>query len=351
MNITKLFGCITEISLRASGIAAGVLAIRLLVRKMPGKYGCILWMTAFFAFLIPASVRITCTIPMKAQSGMSAGQAERLRMGIPAEMRYAAQKDKNPNEGHAEYHAVPGRISAESTDVYRRILAAVWAAGIVIFLIWQTYRYWHLKRILSVAVRKSGNVYVSDKVDSPFLMGLLAPNIYLPANMDEKTAYFAVLHEQMHQQRKDYLVKFAVFLICACYWWNEYASLADTVQEEGSSADISDKSHLPEEFWEDRIREYTGFPEYYVYRDYNPYEKEQKKGLLFIRVFGTYNWYMSKDFMKVWKKPVTEIAGQIIEQFEEIKEVRVCWDETIGKKGRSGAGVKPVGIIQMAKYK
>ena len=64
------------------------------------------------------------------------------------------------------------------------------------------------------------NIYESEFVDSPFVFGVVKPNIYLPMHMDEGTAAYVIAHEHAHLARRDHWWKVLGYLVLALHWFN-----------------------------------------------------------------------------------------------------------------------------------
>lgn len=45
------------------------------------------------------------------------------------------------------------------------------------------------------------NIRLADHIQSPFVLGLLRPRIYLPSGLPEKEREYLILHEQIHIRR------------------------------------------------------------------------------------------------------------------------------------------------------
>ncbi len=64
-------------------------------------------------------------------------------------------------------------------------------------------------------------IYISDIVPSPFMMGLFHPKIMLPrADYEEDELYLILKHELIHCRKWDYLYRRVVFCLCSVYWFN-----------------------------------------------------------------------------------------------------------------------------------
>ena len=77
-----------------------------------------------------------------------------------------------------------------------------------------------LKRKLATAILLRDNIYESEFVDSPFVFGVVKPNIYLPMHMDEGTAAYVIAHECAHLARRDHWWKVLGYLVLALHWFN-----------------------------------------------------------------------------------------------------------------------------------
>ena len=77
-----------------------------------------------------------------------------------------------------------------------------------------------LKKKLATAILLRDNIYESEFVDSPFVFGVVKPNIYLPMHMDEGTAAHVIAHERAHLARRDHWWKVLGYLVLALHWFN-----------------------------------------------------------------------------------------------------------------------------------
>lgn len=256
-GITRIFRYSMQISIRAVWVVLLAFAVRFLARKAEGRYLCILWMAAFFAFLCPMSFGIPCVVPQEVMqkiesivpgcSGDGAEQVQTVRMDG---RENAGKIDEEPGENQKETGELgdsqfledswnqefmewwnPGyrmtgtavlvqNTGTERAPVWIAAAACLWFTVLCILLLWQISKYIRMKRRLATAVKLSDQVYATDQLDSPVLFGYVYPLIYLPAVLEAETMRYAVLHEQMHISRRDYLCKLAAFVISTVYWWN-----------------------------------------------------------------------------------------------------------------------------------
>ena len=98
--------------------------------------------------------------------------------------------------------------------------AVVWltvaAALIIAFLI----IYFGTLRELGGARQLRDNIFVSDKVKTPAVYGILRPRIILPCEYDESTLHFILLHENAHIRRGDNFWRVLALILTCVHWFN-----------------------------------------------------------------------------------------------------------------------------------
>lgn len=96
----------------------------------------------------------------------------------------------------------------------------VWLIGMMAILFRNLFMVFRMRKHLEKAVRYRGNIYESDNIPSPFVMGIMCPKIYIPFRLDEEEREYILMHEQYHIKRRDYLVKLFAFLLLCVYWFH-----------------------------------------------------------------------------------------------------------------------------------
>ena len=69
------------------------------------------------------------------------------------------------------------------------------------------------------------NVYLSEKISSPAVYGVLRPKIVLPASYKDRDIELIVQHEKTHIRGLDNLWRMIAFLIVAVHWFNPFSWL------------------------------------------------------------------------------------------------------------------------------
>ena len=75
------------------------------------------------------------------------------------------------------------------------------------------------------AKKLKDNIYISDKIKTPAVYGIIKPKIILPIEYQESELNYILMHENAHIKRKDNLVRLLAFIIVCLHWFNPFAWL------------------------------------------------------------------------------------------------------------------------------
>lgn len=211
-----IFLQIVNLSITAGWMILAVLLLRVILRKAPKWVFCMLWgmvavrllcpVTLESAWsLIPSSKPLPENIIYTAQPYIQSGVTTIDNLVNP--MLDAAM---TPNAGD----------SANPTQVWAFILSLVWIAGMVIMAVYAWISYAMLKRRVSTATLLEKGVKQSEAVDSPFVLGVFRPMIYLPYGLEDADLAHVIAHERAHIARKDHWWKPLGFLLLTIYWFH-----------------------------------------------------------------------------------------------------------------------------------
>lgn len=231
-----LFLKILSLSLGATYVAAAVIALRFLLKRTPRWIVCAMWGLVAIRLLCPftleSAVSLVPSPDFRPAQLNSANQPETpAQTSRPSAARPAqAGAVQAPTESPAQaLTSAPAEIPEESqTPTQSRIalFARVWllgVAGMLGYLIFSTLR---LRRRVGVSIPMAENVRCSESVDTPFVLGLLRPVIYLPASVSPEDIPYVLAHEQTHIRRRDHWWKPLGFVLLSVYWFNPVLWLA-----------------------------------------------------------------------------------------------------------------------------
>ena len=201
--MSTLFLKIVHMSVSASWIAAAVLVLRLCLKRAPKWVNVLLWGFVAVRLLFPFSIESTLSLLPRTDAVLPAA------MTAPAAPMQA---------GAAPVTSSSAAVSP--VPVWLPILAWVWTAGIAVLLLYTAVSTLRLRYKVREAVRLQGNIYQSERIGSPFVLGTLRPKIYLPYRMDSRDRQHVIAHEQAHLRRGDHLWKPLGFLLLTLHWFN-----------------------------------------------------------------------------------------------------------------------------------
>ena len=214
--MSELFLKIVNMSISASWVVIAVLTLRFCLKKAPKWVNVLLWgiVAARMVFpfsiesvlsLIPSAETISPTIMME--------QTPSVQTGVPA-LNHVI----NPVIS-GSFTPAPG-ASANPLQIWIPILTGIWLFGVAALFLYSAASYWRLRRKVCEAVILRGNIYQSENVCSPFVLGIIKPKIYLPYHMDSREMDHVIAHEQTHIRRKDHWWKPLGFLLLTIHWFN-----------------------------------------------------------------------------------------------------------------------------------
>lgn len=97
--------------------------------------------------------------------------------------------------------------------------AYIWLCGCIVLLVRNLFLIWRTKQIVLMAIRRKDNIYESECISTPFVLGIVRPKIYIPFNLSEQEREYILKHEQYHIRRKDQIIKICAYILCVIYWF------------------------------------------------------------------------------------------------------------------------------------
>lgn len=232
-----IFLKILNMSLTATYVIAAVLLIRLLLKRAPKKYSYLLWAIVLFRLVCPVSISSEFSIFNAPPFDMTAAQknSPSALSYVPADIGYMEKPGMTvgiPTMNAMISESLPPAAPAASVNplqLWIKIGTIVWGSGVAALLLYALVSYFRLKRRMVTAVRLNNQIYESDSIRSPFILGFIKPRIYIPFGLREQERIYILKHEAYHLKRKDHLIKPLAFAVLAIHWFNPFAWLAFTL--------------------------------------------------------------------------------------------------------------------------
>jgi beta-lactamase regulating signal transducer with metallopeptidase domain len=285
----NVFFKLLNMSIAAGWLVLAVAALRLVFKKAPRWVFCVLWAMVALRLALPFSVQSPFSVvpsvntvsvvtePVSSDPVSVPDEYSAPQTAIPAEVS-SPQGYVSPSEHSAPEEpvsrpaytetvtppAIPGIVDPAQTDnahqqiqriviktgipaIDNTISAAeteraytgeeqtgdigavlfwIWASGAALMASYAAFSYLRLRLRLRCSIKGADGAYVCDTIDTPFILGLFRPRIYVPSGMNGRERSYVLAHEKAHLRRFDHLWKPLGYLMLAAYWFNPLMWLA-----------------------------------------------------------------------------------------------------------------------------
>ena len=168
-------------SIHGSVVILAVILLRLILRKTPKKYICLLWLLTGIRLLMPIEIRSDLSLQPD--------------FALPTELNLPA------------------------------LLPWIWGAVAICFGVYSLISYLKLKNQVREAVRIRGG-WECDRIETAFILGFIKPRIYIPMGMNRQARKHILEHERTHLDKGDHWIKMIGFLALALHWFNPLVWIA-----------------------------------------------------------------------------------------------------------------------------
>lgn len=217
----KLFDTVLELSWQAGLIALAVMAVRLVLRKKASRRAlCVLWVLVALRLLLPVSLTVESPVSLQAEEApvsRAYHAMQEARTSVPEEAAPAPAESSG-----AAAAVVPAEPAAEPVTLrtFVRWLPWIWVIGMGCMAAYMLLSFIWMRLTLRRAEHIRDNVYRCTQWSTPFVLGIIAPCIYVPESVSEEDLPQVLAHERCHIRRWDHVVKPFAFLLLAVNWFN-----------------------------------------------------------------------------------------------------------------------------------
>lgn len=242
---------VLNMSLTAGYCILAVLIARLLLRRAPKKFSYLLWLVVAFRLCCPVSFSSPASLFNLAffdrevagghtmdylQEDVGMQPAPQLSTGVTVSAWQSAEGSHGGNAPEGSFALSENAKEAQSlkiplpsgnpnnsvnpVQVWGAVGFLLWLAGMGVMLLCGGVSYLLLGRRLRNAVLLRENIYQSEQVKSPFILGFFRPRIYIPYGLEEQTLELVLAHERCHLRRRDHWIKLFAYLLLSVHWFN-----------------------------------------------------------------------------------------------------------------------------------
>jgi beta-lactamase regulating signal transducer with metallopeptidase domain len=207
-------------SLTASYVILFVILVRLVLKKAPKVISYALWGVVAFRLLCPFSFEgMFSLLPVSVTP-------------IPYDIAY--QQNPQINSSIIAVDAYINRAlpypsveaSVNPLQIYTFLGAYIWVLGIAVMIVYSVTSVLTLKCRLRSVRHIKRNVYETNNLKTPFVLGIFRPRIYIPAGLTAEEKSHIILHENTHIRRYDHIIKPFAFFVLSIHWFNPLVWIA-----------------------------------------------------------------------------------------------------------------------------
>ena len=214
--MSALFLGVLNLAINASGLILAVIAARLLLKKAPKWISCLLWGLVAVRLLCPFSLE-------SALSLLPSGKVvpENIEMAQDPHIDSGVRMIDNAVNPVIERSFSPDTMSsANPMQVVVFAASVLWLIGMAVMFLYALISFILLKRKVRASIAANGRAQGCDEINSPFILGIFRPVIYVPSGLNKKTLELVIAHEEAHLKRHDHWWKPFGFILLSVYWFN-----------------------------------------------------------------------------------------------------------------------------------
>ena len=222
--IQSAFLSVIHMSLSAGVIVLVVIALRFVLRRSTKHFRFLLWSIVMVRLILPSLPKSEYSLMPRGELFNETGR--RLSYMIDnrlPDIEFDTFSDISANE----YHQAGGDNIVESHMASPSLyLPIIWASGVAVMLTYALASYIRLRRRVAASIEVEKGVMQCDEIDSPFILGLFRPKIYIPSSITEPALTSVLAHEREHISKHDHWGKLLGFVLLSIHWFNPLIWLA-----------------------------------------------------------------------------------------------------------------------------
>ena len=212
----RIFSALLNRAVAATLLILAVCVYRALSPKAPKWTRLFLWALAGLRLCLPFSIRSAWSLVpsekiLDYETAQYAAKPE-ITSGIAALNRAV-------NPAFGESFAATPAASVNPLQVWMHLAGIVWAIGVLALLLAALVSVWKLRRRVQASIELTKGVRLCDAIDTPFLLGLFRPTVYLPSQLSQQERDVVLAHEAAHKTHGDCIWKLLGYGILCVYWF------------------------------------------------------------------------------------------------------------------------------------
>lgn len=212
----RIFSALLNRAVAATLLILAVCVYRALSPKAPKWTRLFLWALAGLRLCLPFSIRSAWSLVpsekiLDYETAQYAAKPE-ITSGIAALNRAV-------NPAFGESFAATPAASVNPLQVWMHLAGLVWAIGVLALLLLALVSVRRIRRRVRASIELQKGVRLCDAIDTPFLLGLFRPTVYLPSQLSQQERDVVLAHEAAHKTHGDCVWKGLGYGILCVYWF------------------------------------------------------------------------------------------------------------------------------------
>ena len=239
--MNTIFLEILNSSITASYLIIAVIILRIVLKKAPKWSICLLWAMVAVRLVMPFEIESSFSLlpdskPIQLEDSKNTALYPIEQSEKDDSWEQYIQNQQNLNQQIAQtgqqtsdyFRGENGSEESYELSLFHRdfmneivkVISWVWLAGSFGLAIYAVFSFLSLKQKIAASILLYDNVYLCDEIDTPFVLGILKPCIYLSSKTPEKVWDNILIHEKAHLKRGDHLWKILGYVLLVIYWFN-----------------------------------------------------------------------------------------------------------------------------------
>lgn len=207
---------LVNMSITAGWLVVAVILLRAVLKRAPKGMICVLWALVGIRLICPFSLESAISLIPSVETipeDFVTSYHPEIDSGIEVINRLTNSVIEENIDHMTQASVRPMELMMETVSV-------IWIIGVIGLLMYSLVSVWSLRRKVRVSMPLNDRVFLCDEIDSPFILGVIRPRIYLPTGLSEEEYSCVLAHEKMHLKRKDHWWKPVGFVLLSVYWFN-----------------------------------------------------------------------------------------------------------------------------------
>ena len=214
LMLQEVFYWLFNMSITATLTGLLIMLIRL-IKRIPRRLTTVLWIIPFLRMTVPLGL----DSPYNLMTLLSKIATKTIVVYQPTDkISFSVM-----NSVMAANSYFPITYKVNILENIFRIASVIWAVVALAIILMLVVVYFTTLFEVKDSKHLRENIYLSEKITSPAVYGILRPKIILPSSYQDRNMGLVIEHEKTHIRGLDNLWRMIAFLVVAVHWFNPFS--------------------------------------------------------------------------------------------------------------------------------